>query len=102
MLFVNFAGYADDRDLVERVRPAHRAYVEALRVAGRFVIGGPFADDTGALLIYAADSRADVDRMIAEDPYQVEGVYLHTEVAEWHPAGANRDAVDTMIQNITK
>ena len=51
MHFVNFASYVTDRERVADVRPAHRAYAEQLRLAGRLVIGGPFHNDSGALLI---------------------------------------------------
>ena len=72
-----------------RVREAHRA---RLREPGahpvRVVAGGPTLDASGAsmngsLLVIQADSLDDVRAFLAEDPYQLEGVYARVEVRPW-------------------
>ena len=49
-------------------RPAHRALLGALHAEGRLLAAGPWADDSGALLIFTGD-EADVAAILAADPY---------------------------------
>lgn len=74
----------DDLTARDEVRPAHRAYLKSLLDEGKLVESGPFADDSGALLIYEADSQAEVESWLAEDPYATaDGVLAETVVKEW-------------------
>jgi hypothetical protein len=41
----------------------------------RVVLGGPFTDDSGALIVYEADSPESVEMMIKGDPFFVAGVF---------------------------
>lgn len=49
MKIVNYAAYIDSAEQVARLRPAHREYMTQLRADGVLVLGGPFADGSGAL-----------------------------------------------------
>jgi uncharacterized protein YciI len=74
----------DDSPQRLAARPAHRRRLAALHAAGALVMAGPWADDSGALLVFAAD-RAGVDRVLADDPYyRTEGVRV-VGVREWLP-----------------
>lgn len=65
-------------------RPAHRALLESLHADGSLHSAGPWADDSGALLLFSGDRR-DVDRIIAGDPYySASGVTL-VAMREWRP-----------------
>jgi len=67
------------------VRPDHRAYLKELFEQGKLVTAGPWADDTGALLIYeVADEQAMRD-ILAADPYTRAGVVEVTQLREWNP-----------------
>ena len=78
-----------DRDDSARleVRPRHREYLAALTAEGRLRAAGPYADGRGALLIYDVADRAELDRVLAADPYfdRVEPVATVEEVREWQP-----------------
>lgn len=50
-------------------RPAHRERLRELHADGVLVMSGPFADDSGALLIFDVDDPATLDRILADDPY---------------------------------
>lgn len=66
------------------VRPEHREYVHELFAKGHIRMSGPLADDTGAVLVYAA---ADVDAaraLVAADPYVREGVVREVSLREWN------------------
>ncbi|MFL6121558.1 YciI family protein [Actinophytocola sp.] len=65
-------------------RAAHRRRLAALHANGVLVMAGPWADDSGALLVFAAE-RSEVDRFLAEDPYYTtEGVRV-VDLREWRP-----------------
>ena len=90
MKFVNCARYVSDREKINSVRPAHRIYVKGLMEQGRLITGGPFTDDSGALLIYEAETIKEVNEMIADDPYTTDGVFVSCEVKPWECVGINK------------
>jgi uncharacterized protein YciI len=65
------------------VRPAHRDYLAALNEAGKLVAAGPFADETGALLIYTVADEAEMREILAKDPYTTADVYEIVTLTEW-------------------
>jgi uncharacterized protein len=73
----------NDRRL--EVRPAHREYLASLRDAGRLVAAGPWADDTGAMLLYDVAGEAEVREILANDPYTPADVYEIADLREWRP-----------------
>lgn len=75
--------YTDDRALLDAVRPAHRDHVRAMVDAGQVLGGGPWADDTGGFLVFKVADRAELDELLAEDPYTTEGVAVERTVREW-------------------
>jgi uncharacterized protein YciI len=68
-----------------QVRPAHREYLTTLHAQGRLVTAGPWADDTGALLIYEVADEAELREILAADPYTPADVYDIAELREWKP-----------------
>lgn len=58
-----------DEDARLEVRPRHREYLRELSDAGRLRLAGPFGDGDGALLVYDVADRAEVDSILAQDPY---------------------------------
>lgn len=75
--------YSDDSERLPVVRPVHRAWLAERLAAGELLASGPYADGTGALLIFRAASRGDLDALVAQDPYQAGGVLAQVEVREW-------------------
>jgi uncharacterized protein len=68
-----------------QVRPAHRAFLAERLAERKLVTAGPWADDSGALLIFEADSEAEVRELLAADPYQIADVYDEVSLREWQP-----------------
>ncbi|MCX5363137.1 YciI family protein [Streptomyces sp. NBC_00124] len=66
-------------------RPAHRAALARLHTEGKLLAAGPWADDAGALLVFALE-RAELDQVMDEDPYyrRTPGVEVRS-VREWAP-----------------
>ena len=84
--------FSDDPARLE-LRPGHRERLAALAADGRLLAAGPFADESGSLLVFLVDDRAAVDAILAEDPYYSAPGVTVASVREWnavirHPAVA--------------
>lgn len=75
--------YGEDRDERLRVRPAHREYSRDLAARGVLLAGGPYADETGAMIIYETADEGELRELLAADPYAAAGVIVRTTVREW-------------------
>ncbi|MGH9249535.1 MAG: YciI family protein [Acidimicrobiales bacterium] len=59
--------------------------MQRLHAEGRLVTSGPFADDTGALLVYRVESRDQLDDVLDADPYTAADVVTRVGIREWVP-----------------
>jgi uncharacterized protein len=75
--------YGDNTEERLAVRPAHREYLATLVERGVLLVSGPYADQTGALLVYEVADEAELREVIAADPYTHAGVAKETRVHEW-------------------
>jgi len=64
-------------------RPAHRELLAAQHAAGSVRMAGPFADDSGALLVLDLPDRKAVDDFLAEDPYYTTPGVIIRAIREW-------------------
>lgn len=76
--------YVDDRAKLEDSRPRHRAYLQALVEQGKVGAAGPWADDSAGFAIYRVENITELDRLLADDPYTVDGVAKARTVREWN------------------
>jgi len=90
MKFAAIVVYTPDAAIIARARPAHREYLAGLQQQGKLVISGPFSDDRGGLLVYEADTAAEVEKLIAEDPFATQGVFVSWEIRPWNVVFINR------------
>ena len=57
------------------LRPQHRERLQALTEQGKIFGAGPWADDSGALVVFTTDSVDEAKELVAADPYfQTSGV----------------------------
>jgi uncharacterized protein YciI len=75
--------YVADRDALMAARPAHREYIKGLVSQGKVLLAGPWADDLGGFVIYEAVDPAELDRLLANDPYTTHGVAAGRSIREW-------------------
>jgi uncharacterized protein YciI len=75
--------YVDDRDRLAASRPLHRAYLGELVEQGKVAAAGPWADDSAGFAIYHVADQAELDRLLAEDPYTVNSVAASRTIHEW-------------------
>lgn len=83
MKYAAFIEY-DNRDQIPAVRPKHREYLTSLKEQGKLFASGPFTDDSGALIIYEAESEAEARELIEGDPFHQAGVFAKIDLREWN------------------
>ena len=89
MKFAAVIDYTKDAATIAAARPAHREYLKELLDSDNLVISGPFTDDSGGILVYEANSVADVEAMLREDPFTKAGVFVTWKIHEWRVVMAN-------------
>jgi uncharacterized protein YciI len=62
------------------VRSAHLENLRPLVERGRVIVGGPFTDGSGSLIVAEFDSEAAAREFAANDPYTKQGVFERVEV----------------------
>lgn len=62
------------------VRPRHLAYVGPVAASGKMIIGGPFTDGSGSLIIVDLENEAAALEFASNDPYARDGVFERVEV----------------------
>lgn len=83
-LFAVTLKFTDDVERRLEVRPTHREYLKELLAQGKLHESGPFVDDSGALLIYDAADIAEVQTLLANDPYAPNGIVESATINEWN------------------
>ena len=61
----------------------HARFMDALFDAGKVVLGGPFSDDSGTMVILAAESIEEARRLLEGDPWAQQDILLPAELKEW-------------------
>lgn len=68
----------------DRVRATAQTHVAYWReLALHDYLGGPFADRSGGLITFAAESAGDAERLVADDPFLRGGLIARHWVKEW-------------------
>jgi hypothetical protein len=62
----------------------HAAFVDELVARGTMVMGGPFADHSGSLVILENVGEDEARELVARDPFVVNGVFVFEEVRAWN------------------
>jgi uncharacterized protein len=75
--------FSDDQRRLA-ARPAHRERLAGLHQRGLLLGAGPWADDSGALLIFRLDEAATRAELNADPYYRAPGVTI-TSVRSWAP-----------------
>jgi len=63
-----------------KVRPAHLENLRPLIEQGKMLIGGPFTDGSGSLMVIDMENEAAALEFARNDPYTREGVFERVEV----------------------
>ncbi len=74
--------WVKNRPLREQPLSAHVDYLTTLHGDGCVIMGGPFADGGGGLVVFATDSSEAADEVLANDPAIETGI-LKAVLHEW-------------------
>ena len=62
----------------------HADFMDRLFARGMILLGGPFADTSGALVIVAAENEQEVSEVFARDPFVVHDIFALRALKQWH------------------
>lgn len=82
-LFVLDLVYTADITEIDRQLPAHRDFLTEHYATGSFLVSGRKEPRTGGVII-ARGSRAEVEAIVAEDPFSIAGVVRY-DITEFVP-----------------
>lgn len=61
----------------------HAAFMDKLFEDGTVILGGPYADYTGLLVIIEALHEEEVHKLFGQDPFVIHGIICISSVHEW-------------------
>lgn len=67
----------------QREWEAHRIFMNGLQAKGQARLGGPLEERGDVLLIFRAESREDVEHILADDPWTRSGILRTTRISGW-------------------
>ncbi len=62
----------------------HAAFVDELVARGTLVMGGPFADSSGSLIVLENVGEDEARELVAPDPFLANGVFALDDVRAWN------------------
>ena len=84
-MFIILLNYKVPISELEKVVPAHRAYLKTEGYAkGLIIAAGPRVPRTGGLIVFNSDDRSLVEAFVAKDPFILENV-SDAEIIEFNP-----------------
>ena len=86
--FIVISSAGPNRDLSKSTREQplwdeHAAFIDQLVADGFVLMGGPFPDEAGAMLIVNADDENEVREKLKSDPWMEHGVLKLESVKRW-------------------
>jgi len=61
----------------------HAAFIDDLVERGLMVMGGPFSDNSGSLMLFEGVGVEELRALLNEDPFVQNGVFVVDDVREW-------------------
>lgn len=83
-MFIAILTYRKPLKEVDRFLQAHRDYLAEHYAAGDFIASGPQNPRIGGVIMIKADNRADVDTIISQDPFNLNGIADY-QIVEFNP-----------------
>ena len=85
MKFAAIIQYTPDKAKIAEIRPFHRQYLTTLQERGQLAAAGPFTDDSGALIIYEAETLEEAEALLRADPFNKNGIFVSYQIRPWKP-----------------
>jgi hypothetical protein len=77
--------YGAPNEVLDQIRPTHRAYLSSFLEVGVLLASGPYVGVHGALLIFRAESAQAVADLLDQDPFHLAGYIAERTITEWNP-----------------
>lgn len=84
-LFALILTYIKPLEEVDRLIEPHRAYLRHYYEQGNFLVSGAQKPRTGGFILSRAESKAQIESIIANDPFLSEGVARY-DIVEFQPS----------------
>ena len=95
-MFIAILTYKKPLSEVDRFLAAHREYLAAHYAAGDFITSGPQIPRIGGVIMIKADDRTVVDAIIAQDPFNINGIADY-QIVEFTPTMFCDDILKTIL-----
>jgi uncharacterized protein len=63
---------------------AHRIFMNQLEAAGVVRLGGPLEETTEVLLVFRAENKEEIDRLLKDDPWTRSGILSTERILRWN------------------
>ena len=73
-MFIAILTYKKPLEEVDRFLQAHREYLAEHYAAGDFIASGPQTPRVGGVILMKAKSRAEINSIIEQDPFNINGI----------------------------
>ncbi len=83
-MFIAIVTYKKPLEEVDRFLQAHRDYLAVHYAAGHLIASGPQTPRVGGVIMIKAESRAEVDSFISQDPFNINGIADY-QIVEFTP-----------------
>ena len=83
-MFIAILTYRKPLSEVDKFLAAHREYLTKHYAAGDFIASGPQTPRVGGVIMMKAENRAIVDSIIAQDPFNINGIADY-QIVEFTP-----------------
>ncbi len=61
----------------------HAVFMDRLFENGTVILGGPFTDGTGSMVILEAEEENEVRTLLADDPFVVHHIFVLSGLKQW-------------------
>ena len=82
---VEYVYDAESADVRDQHRPAHRAWLAELAGQGTLLASGPYADGSGALLLFSAADESELNSILKQDPFAMAQGLASIRTSAWNP-----------------
>lgn len=73
-MFIAILTYRKPLSEVDKFLAAHRDYLAEHYAAGDFIASGPQTPRVGGVILMKAESRAEINSIIEQDPFNINGI----------------------------
>ena len=95
-MFIAILTYKKPLSEVDRFLAAHRKYLAKHYAAGNFIASGPQNPRVGGVIMMKAYSRKEVDAIIAEDPFYINGIADY-QIVEFTPTMFSDSSLNAIL-----